>query len=78
MPTVDGQIMLVGIKVDGTSKATATSLGAASSTVGNCIAYVGDLDAGEVVTLYCHHQAGTAKTTEASTYGVGFSIQRIA
>ena len=77
IPVVDPLLLGMGIKVDGTAKIFQGQYGGAD-TGGQELTIILDLSVGEAVTWYCHHKAGSTKTTEASAYGTGMSIQRIA
>ena len=77
IPVVDPLLLGLGIKVDGTAKIFQGQYGGAD-TGGQSAIIILDLSVGAAVTWYCHHKAGSTKTTEASAHGTGMSIQRIA
>ena len=75
---VDSTLLGLGIKVDGTAVVFQGVYHSKTDTGAVTVAKILDLSVGEAVTWYCHHQAGSTKTTQASAYGTGMSIQRIA
>ena len=77
IPVVDPQLLGLGIKVNGTTKIFQGQYGG-TDTGGQLVTIILDLSVSDAVTWYCHHKAGASKTTEASAYGTGMSIQRVA
>jgi len=77
LPVTDTNLLGLGIKVNGTAKIFQGDYSGATDTGGTAISLILDLSVSDAVTWYCHHKAGTSKTTEVSAYGTGMSIQRI-
>jgi|TARA_R110001599_G_scaffold35630_2_gene112361 hypothetical protein len=78
IPVTDATLLGLGIKVDGTAVVFQGIYHGKTDTGAVTVAQILDLSVGEAVTWYCHHQAGATKTTQATSYGTGMSIQRIA
>jgi hypothetical protein len=78
LPVTDTNLLGLGIKVNGTAKIFQGDYSGATDTGGMAISLILDLSVSDAVTWYCHHKAGTSKTTQDSAYGTGMSIQRIA
>jgi hypothetical protein len=77
IPVVDANLLGLGIKVNGTTKIFQGQYGG-TDTGGQLVTIILDLSVSDAVTWFCHHKAGASKTTEASAYGTGMSIQRVA
>ena len=78
IPCVDATLLGLGVKVDGTAVVFQAVYPGKTDTGAVTVAIILELAVGEAVTWYCHHQAGSSKTTQASAYGTGMSIQQIA
>jgi len=78
IPTVANTLLGFGIRVNGTSIIFKGVSHSYTDTGGNNSIIIADLAVADAVTWFCHHKAGSTKTTEASAYGTGMSIQRIA